>query len=90
VFCSDHGNTREKAEGDPKDLADSVGKTRWLEQVRVIGVTIASAILAAVVLASVIKATIRWRPDAEREEEGLDAAADPGEAGYLFEETRGA
>src|SRR5580704_15184397 len=50
------------------NLADVVGKTLWIEQLKAIVLTMALAIAGTTILALVIKATIGLRPDAEREE----------------------
>jgi Amt family ammonium transporter len=71
------------------NLADVVGKSLWIEQIKAMGLTIAMAVAGTVVLALALKATLGLRPDSEREEEGLDAA-DHGEAGYHFDEAGGA
>jgi ammonium transporter, Amt family len=70
------------------NLAQIVGKSLWIEQIKAIGITMALAIVGTTVLAYIIKATIGLRPDAETEENGLDQA-DHGEAGYHFEEAGG-
>lgn len=70
------------------NLADLVGKTLWLEQLKAIGFTMVIAIVSTVVLASIVKALIGLRPDPESEESGLDLA-DHGEAGYHMEEPGG-
>ena len=67
------------------NLADIVGKTLWLEQLKAIGLTMGLAIGGTVVLGFAVKAVIGFRPSAEDEEEGLDAF-DHGEAGYAFDE----
>src|SRR5580692_9502462 len=66
------------------NLADVVGKTLWIEQLKAMGVTIGMAVGATTLLASLVKATIGLRPDAEGEQEGLDQI-DHGEAGYHLE-----
>src|SRR5580658_3731578 len=66
------------------NLADVVGKTLWIEQLKAMGVTIGMAVVGTVVLASLVKATLGLRPDAEDEQEGLDQI-DHGEAGYHLE-----
>jgi Amt family ammonium transporter len=66
------------------NLADIVGKTLWIEQIKAIGVTLVLAVVGTVILASLVKATLGLRPDADGEEEGLDQI-DHGEAGYHLE-----
>jgi len=66
------------------NLADIVGKTLWIEQIKAIGVTLVMAVVGTVILASLVKVTIGLRPDPEGEEEGLDQI-DHGEAGYHLE-----
>jgi ammonium transporter, Amt family len=70
------------------NLADVVGKTLWLEQIKAMGLTLALAIGATFVLATAVKKLIGLRPDADAEEEGLDLV-DHGEAGYHLDETGG-
>jgi len=70
------------------NLADIVGKTLWIEQLKAIGVTMVLAIGGTTVLAYAVKAVIGLRPDAATEEAGLDGA-DHGESGYHFEESGG-
>jgi ammonium transporter, Amt family len=70
------------------NLADLVGNTLWIEQLKAIGVTLSLAVVGSTVLAFAVKAVIGLRPDASTEESGLDDA-DHGEAGYHFEESGG-
>jgi ammonium transporter, Amt family len=67
------------------NLADIVGKTLWVEQLKSMGVTVTMAIVGTTVLASALKVTLGLRPEADGEEEGLDQV-DHGEAGYHLEE----
>jgi len=70
------------------NLADLVGKTLWVEQLKAIALTLVISIVATVVLATIVKAMIGLRPDPEAEEAGLDST-DHGEAGYHLEEPGG-
>jgi Amt family ammonium transporter len=70
------------------NLAQIVGKTLWLEQLKAMGLTIAMALTGTLVLAYLVKAVIGLRPAADSEEVGLDDA-DHGEAGYHFDEAGG-
>jgi Amt family ammonium transporter len=70
------------------NLADLVGKTLWLEQLKSIALTMTIAIVGTYVLASIVKAVLGLRPDPEAEEAGLDQT-DHGEAGYHLEEQGG-
>jgi Amt family ammonium transporter len=70
------------------NLSGIVGKSLWMEQVKAIGVTLALAVVGTAVLATLVKVTIGLRPDADREEEGLDQI-DHGEAGYHLDEAGG-
>jgi Amt family ammonium transporter len=63
------------------NLADIVGKTLWLEQLKAMGITIVMAVVATVVIAYVVKAVVGLRPDDETERMGLDVT-EHGEAGY--------
>jgi Amt family ammonium transporter len=70
------------------NLADYVGSSLWMEQVKAIGLTLVIAIVGTVVLASIVKAVIGLRPDVEGEEAGLDYT-DHGESGYHMDEPEG-
>jgi Amt family ammonium transporter len=70
------------------NLAQIVGKTLWLEQLKAMGVTILMAITGTVILAYGIKAVLGLRPEAENEEQGLDVL-DHGESGYHMDEAGG-
>jgi Amt family ammonium transporter len=70
------------------NLAQIVGKTLWLEQLKAMGLTIAMALTGTLVLAYLVKAVIGLRPAVDSEEMGLDDA-DHGEAGYHFDEAGG-
>jgi Amt family ammonium transporter len=70
------------------NLADLVGKTLWIEQLKAVGVTLVVAIGATVVIATIVKMITGLRPDADGEESGLDYY-DHGEAGYHHEDTSG-
>ena len=70
------------------NLADVVGSTLWLEQLKAIGFTLTLSVVATAVIATVVKAAIGLRPDLESEEAGLDAV-DHGEAGYHMDERSG-
>ncbi|MDP9151986.1 MAG: ammonium transporter [Myxococcota bacterium] len=70
------------------NLAEVVGKTLWIEQLKAVGVTLALAIAGTVVVALVVQKVIGLRPDPESEEDGLDQA-DHGEAGYHLDEPSG-
>jgi Amt family ammonium transporter len=63
------------------NLADIVGKTLWLEQLKAVGLTLVVAVISTVVIASIVKMITGLRPDADAEEAGLDYS-DHGEAGY--------
>ncbi len=67
------------------NLADIVGKTLWIEQLKAIVLTIVLSVVATTVLAFIVKAVIGLRPTKEDELQGLDYA-DHGEAGYHPEE----
>jgi Amt family ammonium transporter len=70
------------------NLAQIVGKTLWLEQLKAIGLTIALALTGTLILAYLVKAAIGLRPAPDSEEMGLDDV-DHGEAGYHFDEAGG-
>jgi Amt family ammonium transporter len=63
------------------NLADIVGKTLWLEQLKAIGFTLVVSVAGTVAIAMVVKAILGLRPDAEGEQMGLDYT-DHGESGY--------
>jgi len=62
-------------------LADVVGKTLWIEQLKAIALTLAIAIIGTTVIAYVVKAVIGLRVDEEVESIGLDLA-EHGEEAY--------
>lgn len=66
------------------NLADVVGKTLWLEQVKAMILTILMALIATAVIAYIVKALFGLRPSVEAEQEGLDLS-DHGEEGYIYE-----
>ena len=70
------------------NLAQIVGKTLWLEQLKAMGVTILMAITGTAILAYGIKAVLGLRPEADSEEQGLDVL-DHGESGYHMDEAGG-
>jgi Amt family ammonium transporter len=70
------------------NLADVVGKTLLIEQLKAMALTLVLAIGGTVVLAYIIKAVVGLRPDKETEEAGLDTT-DHGEAGYHYDEVVG-
>jgi Amt family ammonium transporter len=70
------------------NLAQIVGKTLWLEQLKAMGLTIVMALTGTLILAYLVKAVIGLRPANDSEEMGLDDA-DHGEAGYHFDEAGG-
>jgi Amt family ammonium transporter len=66
------------------NLADLVGKTLWIEQLKAIGFTIVLAVVGTVILGYLVKFTIGLRHTVESEETGLDLT-DHGERGYVGE-----
>jgi Amt family ammonium transporter len=68
------------------NLADVVGKTLWIEQLKAIALTIVLSVVATIVLAYIVKLIVGLRPTQEDEVQGLDFA-DHGEAGYHYDET---
>lgn len=62
-------------------LANIVGKTLWLEQLKAMGLTIVMSVVGTVVIASLVKAIIGLRVDDETEKRGLDIC-EHGEPGY--------
>jgi len=74
------------AEANPNlnlNLADIVGKTLWLEQLKAMGLTIGLSVLATVVIAYALKFTVGLRPEQDEEEQGLDLV-EHGEQGYHY------
>jgi len=63
------------------NLADIVGKTLWLEQLKAIVVTLLLSVVATTVIAFIVKAAIGLRPIPEVETGGLDIN-EHGEEGY--------
>jgi Amt family ammonium transporter len=70
------------------NLADIVGKTLWMEQIKAIGVTLILAVAGTAILGGLVKVVIGLRPSVDGEEEGLDQI-DHGEAGYHLDEEGG-
>jgi Amt family ammonium transporter len=70
------------------NLANYVGSTLWMEQLKAIGLTLVLAVLGTAVITTIVKAVIGLRPDAEAEEAGLDYS-DHGESGYHMDEPEG-
>ncbi len=70
------------------NLADVVGKTLWIEQLKAIGLTLTLSVVGTVAIAMAVKAVIGLRPATEHEEGGLDDI-DHGESGYHHEEGMG-
>ena len=70
------------------NLAQIVGKTLWVQQLKAIGLTMAIALGATAVLAFAIKAIVGLRPTMDNEEQGLDTV-DHGESGYHMDEAAG-
>jgi Amt family ammonium transporter len=65
------------------NLADLLGKTLYLEQLKAIGVTLVLSIVGTAVIAFAIKALFGLRPTTEEEREGLDVT-DHEEKGYIY------
>ena len=65
------------------NLADLVGKSLYLEQLKAIGVTLVLSIVGTGVIAFAIKALFGLRPTTEEEREGLDVT-DHEEKGYIY------
>ena len=65
------------------NLADIVGSTLWIEQLKAIAITIVLAVVATAVLAYLVKALVGLRPELEAEREGLDVT-DHGETAYNY------
>ncbi|HEY5145392.1 MAG TPA: ammonium transporter [Polyangiaceae bacterium] len=70
------------------NLADVVGKTLWLEQLKAMGLTLVLAIAGTFLVGTAVKWIVGFRLDAEAEEDGLDQA-DHGEAGYHLDDAGG-
>ena len=65
------------------NLADIVGKTLWLEQLKAIGVTLALAVVGTLVIGTVVNMLVGLRPTPEVETAGLDIS-EHGEEGYIL------
>jgi Amt family ammonium transporter len=70
------------------NLANYVGSSLWIEQLKAIGLTMALSIGATAIIAYAVKAIIGLRPSVENEESGLDST-DHGESGYHPDEGGG-
>jgi len=66
------------------NLANIVGHTLWLEQLKAMALTIVLAVVGTAVIAFVVKAVIGLRPTREVEIQGLDIT-EHGEEGYLLD-----
>jgi Amt family ammonium transporter len=76
------------AEANPNlnlNLADIVGKTLWLEQLKAMGLTIALSVIATVIIAYIVKFTVGLRPEQDDEVQGLDLV-EHGEQGYHYQD----
>jgi Amt family ammonium transporter len=65
------------------NLADIVGKTLWLEQLKAIMVTLILSVVMSTIIAFIVKAVIGLRPTPEVETGGLDIN-EHGEEGYAI------
>jgi ammonium transporter, Amt family len=65
------------------NLADLLGRTLWLEQVKAIALTLALAVIGSLVIGLVVKAILGLRPTPEVETQGLDIV-EHGEEGYIL------
>ena len=65
------------------NLADLLGKTLYVEQLKAIGITLVLSIVGTAVIAFAIKALFGLRPNTEEEREGLDVT-DHEEKGYIY------
>jgi Amt family ammonium transporter len=65
------------------NLADLLGKTLYLEQLKAIGLTLVLSIVGTGAIAFAIKALFGLRPTTEEEREGLDVT-DHEEKGYIY------
>jgi ammonium transporter, Amt family len=70
------------------NLADIVGSTLWLEQVKAIAFTLVLSVAGTAIIATIVKLIVGLRPDQDTEEMGLDQS-DHGEAGWHLEEQGG-
>ncbi len=65
------------------NLADLLGRTLWIEQLKAMGVTIVMSVLGTIVIAYIVKALMGIRASVEVERQGLDIN-EHGEPGYHF------
>jgi Amt family ammonium transporter len=65
------------------NLADYVGGTLWLEQLKAMGLTIVLSVVATIVITLIVKALVGLRPATEDERQGLDVV-EHGETGYNY------
>ena len=70
------------------NLADLVGSTLWIEQVKAIAFTLVLSVAGTAIIATIVKLVVGLRPDQDTEEMGLDQS-DHGEAGYHLDEPGG-
>jgi Amt family ammonium transporter len=65
------------------NLADLVGSTLWIEQLKAMAITIVLSVVATVVITTIVKMLVGLRPSDEDERMGLDLV-EHGEAGYNY------
>jgi Amt family ammonium transporter len=65
------------------NLADYLGSSLWLEQLKAMGLTIVLSVVATIVITLIVKALVGLRPATEDERQGLDVV-EHGEAGYNY------
>jgi Amt family ammonium transporter len=65
------------------NLAEIVGSTLWIEQLKAMVITIVLSVVATVVITTIVKAVVGLRPTDEDERMGLDLV-EHGEAGYNY------
>ena len=65
------------------NLADLLGKTLYIEQLKAIGLTLVLSVVGTGIIAYAIKALFGLRPTTEEEREGLDVT-DHEEKGYIY------
>jgi ammonium transporter, Amt family len=70
------------------NLADLVGSTLWIEQIKAIALTLVLSVAGTAIIATIVKLVIGLRPDQDTEEMGLDQS-DHGEAGWHLDEPGG-
>jgi len=78
IFATDKVNANLKT-----NLAEIVGKTLWIEQLKAIFVTMVLAVVGTFIIGTIVRVVTGLRPSVEAESNGLDIS-EHGEEGYIL------